>query len=102
MEIHATTQGKTLYLSLIGEIDEHTASQTRLEADRLLDRYATSERAVFSLDSVSFMDSTGIGFLIGRYKKCTRYGIPVYLSGASASVDKILTMSGVYSLMPKL
>jgi stage II sporulation protein AA (anti-sigma F factor antagonist) len=48
------------------------------------------------------MDSTGIGFLIGRYKKFSRYGIAVYLTNPSKAADRILQMSGIYTLMPKI
>ena len=48
------------------------------------------------------MDSTGIGFLIGRYKKLRKYGMVMALESPNAGADKILALSGVYSLMPKI
>ena len=102
MEISASYRGKILYLKLRGEIDEHNAAKARLSADRLADDYVDSERAVFDLSEVSFMDSTGIGFLIGRYKKFNRYGIPMYVTNPSMATDRILSMSGVYTLIPRI
>ena len=103
MKLCAEYKSNVLYLQLDGELDEHNASRLRMDADRLADDYATRlSRAVFDLKNVSFMDSTGIGFLIGRYKKFSRYGIPVYVTNLSANTDRILQMSGVYSIIPKL
>ncbi|MBQ7323462.1 MAG: STAS domain-containing protein [Clostridia bacterium] len=102
MQILAETQGNVVYLHLRGEIDEHNAHSARTKADRLVERYAGSERAIFDLREVSFMDSTGIGFLIGRYKRFQRFGVPVYLTNPTNSTDKILEMSGIYTLMPKV
>lgn len=102
MQILAETQGNVVYLHLCGEIDEHNAHSARTKADRLVERYAGSERAIFDLKEVSFMDSTGIGFLIGRYKRFQRFGVPVYLTNPTNSTDKILEMSGIYTLMPKV
>ena len=102
MQILAETQGNVVYLHLCGEIDEHNAHSARTKADRLVERYAGSERAIFDLKEVSFMDSTGIGFLIGRYKKFSRYGIPVYVTNLSAVTDRILQMSGIYTIIPKI
>ena len=48
------------------------------------------------------MDSTGIGFLMGRYKKLSRYGIGMAIEAPDRNADKILSMSGIYSLMPKI
>ncbi len=102
MQIQADYKNNVLYLRLSGEMDEYSATAARSRADRLADDYASSERAIIDLKNVSFMDSTGIGFLIGRYKRFRRYGVPVYLTNPSGSTDKILEMSGVYTLMPKI
>jgi stage II sporulation protein AA (anti-sigma F factor antagonist) len=102
MEISANRRGNILYIRLNGEIDEHSAVTARREADRLADGFVAGERAVIDLENVSFMDSTGIGFLIGRYKKFQRYGVPMYVTNPSQSTDKILAMSGVYTLIPRI
>ena len=103
MKITADCRNKTVYVRLVGEIDEHNAALARRQADKLAEEYAIRcENAVFDLQNVSFMDSTGIGFSIGRYKKFQRYGIPMYVTNPSLSTDKILQMSGVYTLIPKI
>ncbi len=103
MEIYAENRGRTLYMQLRGEIDEHNAARTRNAADALVDEgVGMVERAVIDLGAISFMDSTGIGFLIGRYKRLSKYGIPMYVTNLSATTDKILQMSGIYSIIPKV
>ena len=102
MEIRSSYQSDTLFISLQGEMDEHSAGSARRITDGLAQRYATSKKAIFDLGEVSFMDSTGIGFLIGRYKTFQRYGVPVYVTNPSRSTDKILSMSGVYTLIPRI
>ncbi len=102
MKLVSRRSGGTLYLYLMGELDEHAVSPVRAEADRLIDAGAGSSRAVINLAGVSFMDSTGIGFLLGRYKRLKRYGMEVFLEDPSQNTDKILHMSGIYSLMPKI
>jgi len=102
MKIYPSYIDDVLYVRLEGELDEHNAGLARAQADRLIESYTNVSRAIFDLKSVSFMDSTGIGFLIGRYKKFSRYGVPVYVTNPTLSTDKILQMSGLYTLMPKV
>lgn len=103
MKICADYKAGVLYIRLCGEVDEHNASLARRDADKLAEDFAVrTNRAVIDLQSVSFMDSTGIGFLIGRYKKFSRYGVPVYVANPSQATDRILQMSGVYTLMPRI
>jgi stage II sporulation protein AA (anti-sigma F factor antagonist) len=80
MEIAAREEKGVLYIALNGEIDEHSAAEARRKADEVIDENVQATSAVFELQRVSFMDSTGIGFLIGRYKKLRRYGIPAYIA----------------------
>lgn len=102
MEIEAKTDGESLFVFLRGEMDEHSAQSARRIADDLADRYVRCDRAVFDFENVTFMDSTGIGFLIGRYKKFRRVGVPMYIRNPNPVADKILAVSGVYSLIPRI
>lgn len=102
MHTRATRKGDSLYIYLSGELDEHSVAAARAEADRCIDQGAGLSRAVFNLAGVKFMDSTGIGFLIGRYRRLKRYGMDMYLENPNAGADKILQISGLYSLMPKI
>ena len=102
MKIYTSYSDGILHICLQGELDEHNAGLTRREADLLMERYAGCTRAVFDLRNVSFMDSTGIGFLIGRYKTYKKYGVASFVTGANYDTDKILSMSGIYTLMPKV
>lgn len=102
MNMQSRRQGDNLYIYLDGELDEHSVSEIRRTADSLIDEHAGASRAIFNLAGVRFMDSTGIGFLIGRYKKLQKYGMGMFLENPNAGADKILALSGVYTLMPKI
>ncbi len=102
MRTQATRRGDSLYIYLTGELDEHTVAKARAEADAFIDGAAGMSRAVFNLAGVRFMDSTGIGFLIGRYRRLQKYGMTMCLEAPNAGADKILQISGLYALMPKI
>ncbi len=102
MKLQSCSRGQDLYIYLSGELDECSVKEMRARADRLIDEHAGLSRAVFNLAGVKFMDSTGIGFLIGRYKKLQRYGMTMLLEAPDRNADKVLTVSGVYSLIPKI
>ncbi len=102
MQMMGSRRGDNLYIFLSGELDEHTVADVRTRTDRLIDENAGLSRAVFNLAGLKFMDSTGIGFLIGRYKKLRKYGMAMFLEQPEPNADKILSLSGIYSLMPKI
>lgn len=47
------------------------------------------------------MDSTGIGVLIGRYKRLKAKGVPIFLQSPTPAVDRVLGISGIYDIMIK-
>lgn len=102
MKMQSRRAGDSLYIYLDGELDEHNAAAVRGEADRLLEANTGASNAIFNLAAVRFMDSTGIGFLIGRYNKLKKFGMGMYLENPNPSADKVLALSGVYAIMPKI
>lgn len=101
MQINYHVNASALYISLVGEMDEYSSQSARKECDRLIDCHPTVKKIIINLSEVAFMDSTGIGFLIGRYKKAARMGISVYVEKPNFAADKILNLSGIYTLIPK-
>ena len=59
-------------------------------------------RLVFDLSELEFMDSSGIGLIIGRYKLMARRGGTVAVSCPGGRVDQIFEMSGLYQLVERL
>lgn len=101
MKIEHKLVNSTLYVGLSGELDEHSAVFVRAQLDELIARGGMN-KIVMDLSELSFMDSTGIGVMIGRYKKLKTLGIPLMLAGPTKAVDKVLTLSGIYDIMPKI
>ena len=101
MKVTAYTQDGVLNLELIGELDHHVAEQTRKELDNCISSSYEGD-VVINMSNVSFMDSSGLGVLLGRYKRVAAKGNRMYLYGANETVDKLLKMSGIYSLIERL
>ena len=101
MKVTSDLRGRVLYITLCGEMDECSAPNAREMCDRLIEENSTVKKIVINLSGVAFMDSTGIGFLIGRYKKASRLSIPLYIENPDLAANKILNLSGIYSLIPK-
>lgn len=101
MQVSGYVKDKTLYINLSGEMDEYSSRDARARCDRLIDENTATKKIIINLSEVAFMDSTGIGFLIGRYKKANRINVPLYIQKPNFAADKILNLSGIYSLIPK-
>lgn len=104
MEIKYITNNNVLTAKLYGEFDECTAEYVRISLDTLLNDMSFVDNAKIVLDfaHVTFMDSTGIGVLLGRYKKFIKRNIIIEIANPPVHIDKILKMSGIYKLMPLL
>ena len=94
-----TRDSFTVYVD--GELDEFSASKAKDILDKLLMDNINSNKVIFDLSGLSFMDSTGIGLLIGRYKKLRQFNVPSYITGASVATEKVLQLAGLYNIMPK-
>ena len=101
MTVTGYTRERILYINLSGEMDECSAQDSRAKCDKLIEENLNAKKIIINLSEVAFMDSTGIGFLIGRYKKASKLAMPMYIENPNFAADKILNLSGIYSLIPK-
>lgn len=91
-------QNNTLIAVLSGEIDHHICEKIRTDIDGQMEFYG-AVNLIFDFTQVTFMDSSGIGVVLGRYKKITEKGGKVIIANADRLVRQILDMSGIFSLM---
>lgn len=91
-------QENCLTIFLPGELDHHNAEEIRKRSDYLIDQNHI-RYVIFDFTETTFMDSSGIGVIMGRYKRVYMLGGEVYAVHASERMKKILTMSGVTRIM---
>jgi stage II sporulation protein AA (anti-sigma F factor antagonist) len=101
MKIVCKIVGGVLYAGISGELDESAAKAARETLDAVIDK-GGMKKVVFDMSGLSFMDSTGIGVLLGRFKKLKALGIPLLIANPSAAVDKVLNLTGIYQYMPRV
>ena len=101
MNIKSRLYNSILYVVLCGELDEHSAHYTRNSLDEMFDKN-NFKQIIIDLSELDFMDSTGIGVLIGRYKKMKDKGISIFICNPSTHAEKIFKMTGLYDIMPKI
>lgn len=98
---HYDAVGQTLVIHLPEELDHHNCKTLRYETDLLMaENYIN--RIVFDFSKTVFMDSSGIGILLNRYKQMHGSGGQVAFYGAGPQVMRILKIGGVLGLMVQL
>ena len=99
MESKFYEEDKLLVFKITDEIDDCNVQKIRRRADYEIERYMP-RKVVFDFDSVTFMDSSGIGLIIGRYKFTNMLGGKLEVANLTQNVRKIFEMSGILKLIP--
>lgn len=99
MDLELKLIRNTLIIRLKGEFDMLKAEKIRRQIDERLQEDQV-RNLVFNLEKVSFVDSSGLGVIIGRYKKVKEKDGRMYIVGAQPVVEKILVLSGINKLVP--
>ena len=92
--MHTEIQDKSLTVFLKGEIDHHTAGSLRSRADNEIIKASPAE-LILDFSGVTFMDSSGVGLVIGRYKLALTKNCKTVVRGLSDRDKKILMLSGL-------
>lgn len=99
MQVNSVIDKNNLYIRLTGELDQSVAETAKSKLDALFGD-KSYRNVIFDMSKLSFMDSTGIGIILSRYKKLKRQNIPVYITAPNPQIDKIIRVSGLYTIMP--
>lgn len=91
---------RCLVIHLSGDLDHHLAKDIREKSDYIIDRKKV-KNIIFDFTDSTFMDSSGIGVIMGRYKRVIFTGGQVGVSNVAPSVDRILKMAGLYKIIKK-
>ena len=89
----AECSGGLLAVRILGEIDHHSALSLRQGIDALISE-ARPERLILDLSRVDFMDSSGLGLILGRYAEVSRIGGDMVVLNPNKNVMKILKLAG--------
>ncbi len=89
-----TNANKTLTIKLTEEIDQHQVDKMRRDIDNEIERY-NPRKVIFDFSNISFMDSSGIGMVLGRYKLTKMLNGDFEIINVNSRMRKIFDMSGV-------
>lgn len=87
--------------ALAGELDHHTADEVKDALDALIRKHKNAN-LVLDLKNLSFMDSSGLGVILGRYKKLKKQGNLMYIKNANKQIEKVFSVSGIYDIIKKI
>ncbi len=99
MNLHLELIDDIILARLHGEIDLAVSDSLRSSLEITLDQNPGTRNIIINLSKVNYIDSSGLGVLLGRYKRITKKGGNMFIVGATPQVRKIIEMSGLLTIM---
>lgn len=97
MSININVTGEVVTAYLSGELDHHTAKEMREKIDSAVELNMPS-MLVLDFKDISFMDSSGIGLVMGRYRNLIKTGAELHITNAPPAIYKMLKLAGIEKL----
>lgn len=94
MKVEHFLKERILKVMITEEIDHHTSSMIRTRLDYEISRLRP-KKVIINLENVNFMDSAGIGLMIGRYKTINSYGGILVIENVNSKLMRIFEMAGL-------
>lgn len=98
MHIELEHHRRTLIVRLKGELDHHTADTVKVKMEEAILR-GDVNHVVLSMKDLSFMDSSGLGVILGRYKLITARGGKMVVCDVNPAVYRLFEMSGLFKIL---
>ena len=91
---------KTMVIEVGNELDHHNADAIRLATENYICKQ-NIRHLVFDFQRTNFMDSSGIGILIGRFKVMKEIGGGIAIANVNRSIERMFLLSGIYKIIQK-
>ncbi|KRQ87474.1 Anti-sigma F factor antagonist [Caloramator mitchellensis] len=98
MQVIFEDKEKALVVKLIGELDHHTAEEVRIKIDNKIDEIG-AKNLIFDFNGVNFMDSSGIGVVIGRYRRVKELDGKVSIINLKPNIRKVFELGGMFKII---
>ncbi|GGH79228.1 stage II sporulation protein AA (anti-sigma F factor antagonist) [Pullulanibacillus pueri] len=98
LHIDLEVKDQVLCVRLVGELDHHSAEDLRAQVTQILDQHLI-KHILLNLGELEFMDSSGLGVILGRYKQITSIGGEMVVCSISAPVKRLFEMSGMFKII---
>ena len=99
MILKTERQGANLIVSIDGELDLESAPLFKETVEKKLNQYDSVRHLILDLEKVSFIDSSGLGAILGRYKRLSVQGGRISAINISRPIQRILELSGMLKVM---
>ncbi|EMS69826.1 anti-sigma F factor antagonist [Ruminiclostridium cellobioparum] len=99
MDVKLLRKGTTLVIRIMEDMDHHSAQYLRQKIDSEIIK-STVKNIIFDFSKVNFMDSSGIGIVVGRYKNIQKLNGRAAIVNANPKLMQIFEMSGVLKIIP--
>ncbi len=97
IRINMNISHNTIFARLIGELDESTINEVRNRLTNMIKKYEI-ENLVLNMKELEFMDSSGIGLILGRYEELKKRNGKIILCNLNDNVKKIIMLSGLVKI----
>lgn len=97
LQIEIEHHRKALIVRLKGELDHHTAETVKAKMEEAIFRGAA--HIILNMKELVFMDSSGLGVILGRYKQITSKGGRMIVCDVSPAVYRLFEMSGLFKIL---
>lgn len=98
--IHYEIQQNCLIIYISQDLDHHTVTLLREQSDRLIDA-GNIRHIIFDFEKIHFMDSSGIGLIMGRYKRVIFRGGKAAVTNVGREVERVLALSGLFQIIER-
>lgn len=86
---------------LKGEIDHHRVDELKTQLDEIIES-THPRRMILDFKNVTMMDSSGVGLVLGRYKRISENGGTLFVKRLNKQVDLVFKVSGLYQIIKKV